>query len=229
VTGDCPYSQGRTWPRPGHDLLPNFTMISSKGGGWCFRLKSGGAGPREAGAKAPARTAATISPRPIQDSISSVRSCGLLSMPMALKSGPTYAQMGSRAWSSRFAASAAYELSQQPRPTGSIRVGWRLGPLPATQQLQRDRDMPGPHSGSDAVRVGERRRARQSGCRAPIPGPENLGDTKPSTVAGSGPNTRNPAGGCRRGLAWQCRGDRCQNSRSTAGIGGVLSNSRLII
>ena len=35
-----------------------------------------------------------------------------------------------------------------------------------------------------------------------------------------GPNTRNPAGGCRRGLGWQCRGTAAKTRERTAGIGG---------
>ena len=47
---------------------------------------------------------------------------------------------------------------------------------------------------SKQKRAGERRGLR-SLAACPIPPPRNSRNTKPSTVAGSGPNTRNPAGG----------------------------------
>jgi hypothetical protein len=49
------------------------------------------------------------------------------------------------------------------------------------------------------------RRARQPGCRAPIPRPENLGDTSrvPWRKLVKYPKPRR---GCRRGLVWQYRG-----------------------
>ena len=65
---------------------------------------------------------------------------------------------------------------------------------------------------------------------SPIPRPENSGDMKPSTVAGNGPNIRNPAGGADGVSVGSIGGDRCQTRDGTAGIGGdVLSTSRLTI
>ena len=79
------------------------------------------------------------------------------------------------------------------------------------------------------VRVGERRRARQPGCRAPIPRPENLGDTSRVPWRKLA-KYQKPRRGCRRGLGWQCRGGCCQSSRVDSGDrGDVLSNSRLTI
>ena len=49
------------------------------------------------------------------------------------------------------------------------------------------------------------RRARQPGCRAPIPRPENLGDTSRVPWRKLA-KYQKPRRGCRRGFGWQCRG-----------------------
>ena len=60
----------------------------------------------------------------------------------------------------------------------------------------------------------------------PDPPPRNFGDTKPNTVAGSGPNTGNPAGGADGvwvGSAW---GIAAKTRDWTAGIGGACCPTR---
>ena len=64
----------------------------------------------------------------------------------------------------------------------------------------------------------------------PDPPPRNSGGMKPSTVAGSGPNTRNPAGGADGVWVGSVGGDAAKARDGTAGDrGDVLSTSRLTI
>ena len=63
------------------------------------------------------------------------------------------------------------------------------------------------------------RRARQPGCRAPIPRPENLGDTSRVPWRKLA-KYQKPRRGCRRGFGWQYRGGCCQSSRVDSGDRG---------
>jgi hypothetical protein len=63
------------------------------------------------------------------------------------------------------------------------------------------------------------RRARQPGCRAPIPRPENLGDTSRAPWRKLA-KYQKPRRGCRRGFGWQYRGGSLPNSRWDSGDRG---------
>ena len=97
------------------------------------------------------------------------------------------------------------------------------------------RSQPWGHHIAPAARAESRRgilwrRARQPGCRAPIPRPENLGDTSRVPWRKLA-KYQKPRRGCRRGLGWQCRGGSLPKlAMGQRGIGGdVLSTSRLTI
>src|SRR4051794_21279114 len=66
----------------------------------------------------------------------------------------------------------------------------------------------------------QRRRARQTSRRAPIPRPETLGDRKPEYRGGNGREYQNPRRGADGVWLGSVGGDRCQKRDWTAGIGG---------
>ena len=96
-------------------------------------------------------------------------------------------------------------------PSRAVRMGRQLGCFRGRGRSQ----------GAEPDRkpiTGERRRARQPA--EPDPPPRNSGGIKPSTVAGSGPNTRNPAGGADGVWVGSVGGIAAKTRDWTAGIGG---------
>jgi hypothetical protein len=112
----------------------------------------------------------------------------------------------------------------------SIRKGWRIStaaicsirfsPVASSQE----RNI-APAGCAESGRGILWRRARQSGCRAPIPRPENLG-IRAEYRGGNWPNTRNPAGGADGVWVGSVGGDAAKAREWTAGIGGRAVNSR---
>ena len=114
-------------------------------------------------------------------------------------------------------------LPGQQRPSerfGRLQGGWPTSPLhPCTARPEKKpRHQRGSRGSADHREAW--RRARQPGRRAPIPRPENLGDTSRVPWRKLA-KCQKPRRGRRRGLGWQYRGDRCQTRDGTAGIGGM--------